>query len=404
MIRVRWILSGEIIDYAVDSPDSLPAAIPKQDNCRLSLRWEDLMPDDRELGIAAYAWFDPLTVVVPPVELSAAAIHYDWFDWLSTCTNEDILHRYTALVQNDSKSSPEWVSWWCTNPHPIVVQHILTLLSIRVERDWISNVSANPSETIVDWLLLHPQCIHPRLAARNPHPKLLPYLLEHLTHPRMDDRWLALLPHPEILSHLWKKHGERCLPWMKSNHSPTAVQLMIDWLSMHSPRFKFLPSTNALVIARWIAYAEHKMDQVLRAQFLASTNLFHTQDDQLIDWLLGKLSTIRREEWFHELSVNSHPKVVEWMHAHQTFRFPSLLSNSHPLAIELSQQWMLTQEKITPPMILYLKQNTSLEMALWVARHYVQLPIWQSTLIGMLGAFPEVRVVWEEREEEFQNE
>lgn len=401
MMRVKWILSGDIVDYPASSPETLLNVLrtshPEHTGGRFCLQWEDLLPDDRELGIAAYVYFDALTVVVSPtIESSAACIHYDWFEWLSTCVNEDLLHHYTQIIEDAERTGQlfdtffECVTFWCTNPHPIVVQSILAMLDLSTDRPWIAMLSANPADEIVEWLLAHPLILHPSFAARNPHPKLIPYLMEHLTHPRMDDRHLAELPHPEILQHLWDKHQERCLRWMFSNHSPAAIELLTRCVST-----RFLPSAHKAVIQKWFEKAESS-DESIRTLLNRLPSVFGVPNEQLVDWLL--LQDIRTvpHKLFPHLSENPHPKVIEWLSLHNGFRFPWLLSNPHPVAVQLSIQWMEQQERLTPEMVHFLKNNSSLEMALWVTKQYSNTSIWRSSLIGMLAAFPEVRVVWED--------
>lgn len=411
---VKWVLSGEWVEYPSTPHTSIESAIrdsfPSNRHDILHLQTEDILPHDREMGVAAYAWWEPLLIHVPKLSTeSSAAVHYDWFDWLSTCVNVDLLTHYHQKVRLSWETNaplPDGFAHWAANPHPMVVEMLLHYLHSMIDdeertdrHEWLFAIAGNPADEIVDWLLAHPQRnVFSHLVARNPNPKLIPFFLERL--PKLDQphfarshRYFAQSPHREVLQWIWKNRDKQ-IDWLRGNHSDAAAEIFLEWLDQPSPpnENKILLTHHPDVVDKWLDVMKKGNPQTM----IRCVWHYHITHTPFVEWVISILDQHPRLEWvLDELCQNEHPLMVEWLHQHGRFRFPALLANAHPLAVQVSQTWLQTQERMTPEMIYYLKKNHSFDMARWIAKQYADTAIWQTTLIGMLGRFEHVRVVWE---------
>lgn len=349
--------------------------------------WEEENKDQNEDQPTPYiCYLRPKPVVRLP---SKQGFHTN-INWLATATNECILRHYLDIPNVNTGPI-------LANPHPIVVEHILSTgmtSDIRALCYRYFYVFSNPADSVVDHLLQVLETVQDRYAlswgplSSNRNKRIVDYLLEH--HPdRIRTSQFGELPHDNAVQFTWDKESGLALSRgitfsvLENTESDLAItyQMKIGKRPESSLYSKLMQqagsSSNVRLLTWFLAELEkQRMSVGLSGQFFLPSFLFANSSDLAVGYILANMHLVvclaissHSDSDFKYLSKNSHPLIVEWLFEdpEDRVKFPHILSNSHPRAIEYCKKHITAADiRERFPYRRELMSNPNLDLVLYV--------------------------------------
>lgn len=285
--------------------------------------------------------------------------------WLRTCTNESVLVEMLRQHANNCMSP------LFSNPHPLVVSYIFNLPEHMRQH---FQLSANPADAIVDWLMEHPNIIDWDELYTNPNPRVAHLITAALD--RQDARVslarvASIETHSHLIEYLWRAHNNYLftLRGWRANDNELAVEIQLKELRQsrytNQQRFeelitKFAGSRHDRAVQYYVQYHSSHPDMRVHDELWSNTN------DYAVEYALGlpkKMHIL--------LCRNPHPDVVAYYDAHpDLICWPTFLANSHPTAVERSKTWLIEHASSFPSRYVNdLLDNRNMEMCEFVLTH-----------------------------------
>lgn len=190
------------------------------------------------------------------------------------------------------------------NPHPLIVDHLLSLPDLHL-RLFVHELSANPNDRIVNWLIDHPNCIFNTYFFRNPNPRAIEYFRRTI---RADVSFRDFEKYSPFLCNVAKTVGE--IEWAHSllvPHTLPEKQFVVE-LCRHN---------RSGAVREWFVKAYPTPESAFVSGIYTLPQSY--DDEAMIPYYLYYLEhadTVHPHVWLHDLlaflATHPHPSCVEW--------------------------------------------------------------------------------------------
>lgn len=305
-----------------------------------------------------FCWFD--TEIKVKISLLSSSVDTDRVrldgKWLSLVTNDSLISLLLRFVDK--------LPWLWTNPHPLVVAHIMSAVRDNGVHHLPRHVGANCSDDIVTWLISLPQEQQQRflmmIFKKNLNPRARSWIYrEIITNQLTDVNNLALYREmfkssdASIISDVWERterYGIDKLMHLPANDHETAVTKRMEFLDRVSPNetcFQvvltdgFFGTRNEELCSRLLETVP--FDKIIRLQctlwveFPFECVVDYVLENELYD--LPKFAT--------GFQRNPHPRAVDFYLTHPHKIDPvEFVFNTNPKAVKTTKRMKIRVDEI----------------------------------------------------------